>query len=126
LTKFSSDKFKYEAVTSYYRGKEYTDIMGYYKDYKMKSFRSYNKLSRGQQTLVDLDFLKNLVTNAGILVLDEILKYLTNANQIEGLRIIKEMKPSLKIITNQNENSVYVDHCLNLVYNGEITEFSES
>jgi ABC-type cobalamin/Fe3+-siderophores transport system ATPase subunit len=82
-------------------------------------------LSRGQKTLVDLDFIRNLITNAGVVVFDEILKFLSPANQIEGIRIINNMNPTLKIITNQSENSLYVNNCLNLHYNGVTTEFSE-
>lgn len=125
LERFNSDSFRYEAVSEWYRGKEYTDITGFYKSYKMKDFRPYWKLSRGQKTLVDLDFIRNLITNAGVVVFDEILKFLSPANQIEGIRIINNMNPPLKIITNQSENSLYVDKCLNLTYNGTTTEFSE-
>jgi predicted MPP superfamily phosphohydrolase/ABC-type molybdenum transport system ATPase subunit/photorepair protein PhrA len=125
LERFNSDSFRYEAVSEWYRGKEYTDITGFYKNYKMKDFRPYYKLSRGQKTLVDLDFIRNLITNAGVVVFDEILKFLSPANQIEGIRIINEMNPPLKIITNQSENSLYVDKCLNLRYNGATTEFYE-
>lgn len=122
LTRFNSDKFKYEVVKSVYRGREYNDVIGYYKAPNMKRFRNYWRLSRGQRTLVDLDFIRNLVRGSGIIVFDEILKYLDSYNFTEGLSIIHSMNSPLKIITSQNENTIYVDCQIKLTYDGNITQ----
>lgn len=122
LSRFNSDKFKYEVVKSVYRGREYNDVIGYYKAPNMKKFRSYWRLSRGQRTLVDLDFIKNLVRGSGIIVFDEILKYLDAYNFTEGLSIIHSMSSPLKIITSQNENTIYVDCQIKLTYDGNSTQ----
>lgn len=122
LTRFNSDKFKYEVVKSVYRGREYNDVIGYYKAPNMKRFRNYWRLSRGQRTLVDLDFIRNLVRGSGIIVFDEILKYLDSYNFTEGLSIIHNMNSPLKIITSQNENTIYVDCQIKLTYDGNITQ----
>lgn len=122
LTRFNSDKFKYEVVKSVYRGREYNDMIGYYKAPNMKRFRNYWRLSRGQRTLVDLDFIRNLVRGSGIIVFDEILKYLDSYNFTEGLSIIHSMNSPLKIITSQNENTIYVDCQIKLTYDGNITQ----
>lgn len=122
LTRFNSDKFKYEVVKSVYRGREYNDVIGYYKAPNMKRFRNYWRLSRGQRTLVDLDFIRNLVRGSGIIVFDEILKYLDSYNFTDGLSIIHSMNSPLKIITSQNENTIYVDCQIKLTYDGNITQ----
>lgn len=123
VNRFNSSSFKYEVVSTTYRGKVFNDIVGYYKNYKMQDFREYSHCSNGQRTLLDLDFLRNLVTKAGIIVFDDFLGYLTTENLLEGLRIISSMNPPLKILTSQNESTTYVDDTIVLEYNGDVTEF---
>lgn len=123
LHTFNSDSFKYEIIRETYRGRDYLDVTGFYKSFKMKSFRHYSKLSRGQTTLLDLDFIRNLVVHCGLITFDETLGFLTTDNQIEAIRIINAMKPSLRILTNQNENSLYIDHSMLAEWDGNKTEF---
>lgn len=120
---FSSSEFEYSVVDSVYRGNTFTDITCNYKAPESKAYIEYARLSRGQKTLVDLDFIKNLVKGTGIIVFDEILKFLSPANQIKGNLIIKSMKAPLKLVTTQGDNFTYVDHVILAEYENNVTTF---
>lgn len=106
---FNSDKFRYSVYKGRYRGKDYLDISCEFKLFDSTVWRSYSRGSRGQKTLCELDFLRNLITGTGLIILDEFLNYLRTENQVEAMRIIKDMKSRVKLVTTQDDNCSYYD-----------------
>lgn len=106
---FNSDKFRYSVYKGRYRGKDYLDVRCEFKLFDSTVWRSYSRGSRGQKTLCELDFLRNLITGTGLIILDEFLNYLRTENQVEAMRIIKDMKSRVKLVTTQDDNCSYYD-----------------
>jgi DNA repair ATPase RecN/predicted phosphodiesterase len=121
VSTFSSDKFKYSIIDRSYRGSSYFDIDVAYRAEGSDVYRTYWKLSRGQKTLCDLDFLRNMITKVGIVVFDEYLKFLDAGNQLIGQQLINQMNAGLKIITIQNDNAPYIENKIYCEYNGKVT-----
>jgi ABC-type uncharacterized transport system ATPase subunit/predicted phosphodiesterase len=118
---FNSDKFRYYIQSGVYRGNEYNDIQCEFRLNDGADWRKYSRGSKGQKTLCELDFIKNLISNCGLLIMDEFLNFLTSQNQVIAMMLINEMTPTNKIITSQSDDCLYLDDKLMLKYNGKET-----
>jgi energy-coupling factor transporter ATP-binding protein EcfA2 len=100
---FSESNFKYDVKIGEYRGKS---IIVFNSFYKVKDkLRIYEKLSDGQKTVCDLDFLNKLFSvRVGILVLDEHLKHLDEDNLQKASDILSRMNANSIIISTHDTN----------------------
>lgn len=122
VSSFDEDRFKYTVSKSTYRNKEYND---FYVSLSTDgvTFRRYSRLSKGQKTLCDLHFISKLITGTGLVVFDEILKFLSIKNQNYGAELIKSINSNLKLITSQVDCN-YFDHRMNCSHDGINTTIS--
>lgn len=121
ISRFNSERIKYEVTEGTYRGSKYCDITCAYKPDGADNYREYWRLSKGQQALCDIDFVSNLITKCGLVVFDEMLKFLSPENQIHASMIIDGISSKHKIVTVQSDNYPFIDNKLFFTYDGKVT-----
>lgn len=110
--KFSTSEVKYDVDAGVYRNARYISFNSYYK--VKGKYRLYEKCSAGQKIVCDLDFLNKLFSmTVGLLVLDEMLRYLDEDNFPNACEILKDMKVNtLMLSTHDSTLTVYTKRVL--------------
>ena len=97
-------------------------------DYKVGSYSiPYDELSGGQKVLVDMFFITKLFelgTRAGVLILDESLKELSEDNLEVAARLLKESRINSILLSTHVSGFNYYDRKLNAVMEGNSTTYS--
>jgi energy-coupling factor transporter ATP-binding protein EcfA2 len=117
---FTSPDIEYGVQSWVSRGKRHLSFNSYFK--VKGTYRLYEKLSDGQKTVCDLDFLSKLFSvRMGLLVLDEHLKHLDEDNLPKASVILSKMNVNTIILsTHDNNFSGYTKRLiLELNKNGE-------
>jgi len=100
---FSEDDIKYECRTWTWRGKLNRSFNALYK--VKGNYRVYERLSDGQKTVCDLDFLSKLFSvRVGILALDEHLKALDEENLPKAADILNNMNVNTILVATHDRN----------------------
>jgi DNA repair exonuclease SbcCD ATPase subunit len=100
---FSESDFKYEVQVGESAGNRYIVFNAYYK--VKDKYRIYERLSDGQKTVCDLDFLNKLFSvKVGTLVLDEHLKHLDEDNLQKASDILSRMNVNSIVISTHDTN----------------------
>ena len=78
------------------------------------TYIAYENLSSGQQVIVGLHFLNNLLSNVGMIVFDESLSHLDGSNQIQATQLISSMDASLILNISHLDNNLGMNRTLEI------------